>query len=482
MALEVGQIVDGKYQIERLIGEGGMGAVYSGENLRIRRRVAIKVLHSATAQSSDVVQRFEREAQAAGRIGNDHILEVIDLGQLPDGDRYMVMEFLDGEALSSRIARLGRLAPVQAVGLVRQALEGLAAAHAAGIIHRDLKPDNLFILREKAGQLDYLKIIDFGISKFQPLGAEGSMTRTGAIMGTPYYMSPEQARGSREADHRSDLYAMGVILYEALSGRVPFEAETLNELLFKIVLSPHAPLSGVAPEVDDALASIVDKSLARDPDHRFQTAAEFIAALQAWESSGAAVELPPSFDPGAMMARIAGEGQAQSRRTPDGQSQLNRTPGGQSQPKRTPDTWASTRADTVPAGRPATPSAKSKAPIAVGVGVVVLGLAGVGAFVLRSPAAPAPAAQPALAASTSTAATAAAAAPPVVIVPVASASASASAAAPVEAPAARGASPAAAPVARGNGGPKATAAATPTAAPAPKKAASPGGGAPDFGY
>jgi serine/threonine-protein kinase len=196
MALSPGDIIDGKYRIVRLIGEGGMGAVYEGENVRIHRRVAIKVLHAGVAQNQDVVQRFEREAQAAGRIGSEHIVEVLDLGNLADGDRYMVMEFMDGDTLNQRIRQLGRLEPVHAQPIFHQVLEGLLAAHGAGIIHRDLKPDNVFLLRSRKGQADFIKLLDFGISKFSSLSGESgfSMTRTGAVMGTPYYMSPEQAR------------------------------------------------------------------------------------------------------------------------------------------------------------------------------------------------------------------------------------------------------------------------------------------------
>ena len=160
---------------------------------------------------------------------------MLDLGQLPDGDRYMVMEYLDGEPLSGRIERLGRMTPEQIAPLMRQALKGLQAAHDAGIIHRDLKPDNIFILREKAGHTDFVKIIDFGISKFSALGSDMNMTRTGAVMGTPYYMSPEQAKGSSQVDPRSDVYAIGVIMYEAVTGHVPFDGNTFNELIIGIL-------------------------------------------------------------------------------------------------------------------------------------------------------------------------------------------------------------------------------------------------------
>ncbi len=292
MSLQDGELIEGKYRIVRLIGEGGMGAVYEGENTRIHRRVAIKVLHAGVAENKEAVQRFEREAQAAGRIGNDHIIEIIDVGSLANGDLFMVMEFLDGDPLSDRIRTHGRMSPEQLVPLFRQILEGLHAAHEAGIVHRDLKPDNVFVLKEKAGQRDYVKLIDFGISKFQQLGGEMKMTRTGTVMGTPYYMSPEQASGSREADRRSDLYAVGVMLYEAVTGRVPFDAPTFNQLLFQIVLSePPSPLQ-VVPDLDPAFATLIGKAMARDVEQRFQTALELAQALDAWWTTGASVSIP----------------------------------------------------------------------------------------------------------------------------------------------------------------------------------------------
>jgi serine/threonine protein kinase len=294
MTVQPGQILDGKYKIVRVIGEGGMGAVYEGENVRIRRRVAIKVLHAGIASNTEMVQRFEREAQVAGTVGNDHILEILDLGALEGGERYMVMEYLDGETMTDRIKVRVRLTAREAVQLLRQVLRGLAAAHGAGIVHRDLKPDNIFILREKAGIKDYVKIIDFGISKFsEQNGTSSRMTRTGALMGTPHYMAPEQATGSTEIDRRTDIYAVGIIMYEAVTGRVPFQAETFNQLLFEIALAKITPARQIVPELDPAVDSIIMKASARDPAQRFQTCDEFSAALDAWERTGSAVSVPP---------------------------------------------------------------------------------------------------------------------------------------------------------------------------------------------
>jgi eukaryotic-like serine/threonine-protein kinase len=284
MLFEAGHVIDGKYRLVRLIGTGGMGAVYEGENLLIRRRVAIKILHTGSNGSADAIRRFEREAQAAGEIGNDHILEVLDLGSLPGGDRYMVMEYLDGETLAARIERHGRLTPGQIAPLARQFLTALASAHAAGIIHRDLKPENIFILRAKAGRVDFVKLIDFGISKFSRPFSEGEhrMTRADAVLGTPCYMSPEQARGARETDVRSDIYSCGVILYEAVTGRLPFEGESFNDLMFKIALSDApSPLSFV-PSLDPEFAWLINHAISRDPEDRFATAQDFSEALDEW--------------------------------------------------------------------------------------------------------------------------------------------------------------------------------------------------------
>lgn len=283
MSLNPGDLIQEKYRITRLIGQGGMGAVYEGENVVIARRVAIKVLHGMMAADASTVERFEREAQAAGRIGNDHILEVLDMGRLGNNnDRFMVMEYLDGETLDARCERLGRLSDAELYPILRQLLTGLAAAHAAGIVHRDLKPDNIFILQHKAGQKDFVKIIDFGISKFTAGGANFKMTMTGAIMGTPYYMAPEQAKGGKNVDMRSDVYAVGVVMFKALAGQVPFQAESFNELIFKIALSETPRLSALLPDIDPELDAIVQKAMARNLEDRYQSALQLRDALDTW--------------------------------------------------------------------------------------------------------------------------------------------------------------------------------------------------------
>ncbi|WP_437594198.1 serine/threonine protein kinase [Sorangium sp. So ce1000] len=282
----VGEIIDGKYRIVRLLGQGGMGAVFEGENVRIRRRVAIKLLHANISSQAESVARFEREAQAAARIGSDHICEVLDLGVLPDGTRYMVMEYLEGETLGAKIERMGRLGPEITVPIMVQVLEALGAAHAAGIIHRDLKPDNIFVIPSKAGLSNFVKVLDFGVSKFSQLaGSEMSMTRTGAVVGTPYYMSPEQARGSSPVDQRTDIYAMGVLLFQATTGQVPFDAATFNELLFKIVLEPAPLPQQLVPDLDIEFSGIIQKAMAREPGSRFQSCAEFKNTLLAWAAA-----------------------------------------------------------------------------------------------------------------------------------------------------------------------------------------------------
>ncbi|MBI2389362.1 MAG: serine/threonine protein kinase [Deltaproteobacteria bacterium] len=281
MLIAAGTILEGKYRVERLLGAGGMGSVWIAEHTLLHRPVAVKVLDkSASSRDASAVQRFLREAQTAARLRSDHIVDVLDVGRFDDGTPFLIMELLEGEALSSRIRRVTRLSQGEAAQLVDHLLAGLSAAHNAGVIHRDIKPDNCFIT-QKNGR-DHLKLLDFGISKVAPTSPEAPemrMTRTGVVMGTPYYMAPEQARGAKDIDHRCDLYAAGAILYECVTGRVPFDAESVNELLFKIVLEPLVPPRELAPELEPAFERVVLQAMAREAPARFQTAEEFRAAL-----------------------------------------------------------------------------------------------------------------------------------------------------------------------------------------------------------
>jgi eukaryotic-like serine/threonine-protein kinase len=283
MSLEPGQIIDAKYRVVRRIGEGGMGTVYEGENERIGRRVAIKVLHAQVAAMPEFVERFEREARAAARIGSPHVCDVLDLGDLPSGDHYIVMEYLDGVSFEDRIVEREKLPPAQLAPIAFELLSGLGMMHNARVIHRDLKPANVFLAKSAAGRGEVVKILDFGVAKLLPFGGEvGTMTQTGTMMGTPLYMSPEQARGAKDVDGRTDIYAASVMFYRALTGSLPYNAETLNELLFKIVLEDPRPLRELAPEVDEDFAAIVHKGLARDLSQRFDTARAYQEAISAW--------------------------------------------------------------------------------------------------------------------------------------------------------------------------------------------------------
>ncbi len=299
MELKVGEVIDGKYRIVRMLGKGGMGAVYEGEHTRIHRRVAIKVLHAQVAENETSVRRFEREAQAAGRIGSEHIVEVYDLGELADGDHFMVMEYLEGESLKDLFKRTGPLSPQEVFPVIIDLLTGLAAAHRAGIIHRDLKPANVFLVTDEKGRTDFVKILDFGVSKFLRLGSEGmEMTGTGTVVGTPYYMSPEQAKAERAIDFRADLFSVGVILYKGLSGRVPFKADTFAQLVLKVVLEDTPSITTLVAGVDPMVAAIVAKATARDPESRYATADEFAHDLRQW------LEIhPESSRPPVLLAR-----------------------------------------------------------------------------------------------------------------------------------------------------------------------------------
>lgn len=271
-----GQTLGKKFLVRRMIGEGGMGAVYEAEHLVTKRSGALKLLHDSFVASSDIAERFLREASAAGRIGNSHIVETIDAGELPSGELYIFMELLSGRPLRDLLREKGRMPFEEARELLLQVADGLAAAHAVGIVHRDIKPDNLFLC---AGARPFMKILDFGISKFAEQHNVARLTEQGATLGTPHYMSPEQVVSKRDIDARVDVYALGVVLYECVSGRVPFDADTLPALSVKIFEGQYAPASELVAGVPAGLDALLTRALARDPNQRFASVTDFAQAL-----------------------------------------------------------------------------------------------------------------------------------------------------------------------------------------------------------
>ncbi len=290
------QIIDGKYQIVRQLGEGGMGAVYEARHLGTGRRVAVKVIVSeALMKSTDMVARFQREARAAGSIESQHIAHILDSGFDRDkGYPYMVMEYLQGEDVSQALTRNGPLHPDIALRVVGQACIGLQRAHDAGVTHRDIKPANLFIAQQDGGDV-LVKLLDFGVAKIkieQLTSAENAaLTRTGSMLGSPLYMSPEQAKGAKTADHRTDIWSLGVVLYEALCGTTPHaHCETLGGLILAICSEEPRVVQDHAPWVPPEVAAIVHRALAIDVNRRYQTAGEMGAAIRALLPHGQAIQ------------------------------------------------------------------------------------------------------------------------------------------------------------------------------------------------
>jgi eukaryotic-like serine/threonine-protein kinase len=280
----VGKTIGGKYAIRRVLGGGGMGTVFEAEHLTIGRQVAVKVLHPRHSQKREIVQRFYREARTAGRIGHPNVCEVFDLDKLDDGSPYLVMEKLLGETLARRVAAEPKLPLYDVVDLLIQILSALSAAHDKGIVHRDIKPENIFLVR-RAGCRDQAKLLDFGVSKTTgPLVGEANddvdLTRKGMVMGTPHYMSPEQARGDRDLDARVDLYACGVVLYQALTGHRPFVAATNRALLREVLTAHWRPARDLRPSLPSKFDAILAKALARNREDRYRSAWEFRCELQ----------------------------------------------------------------------------------------------------------------------------------------------------------------------------------------------------------
>jgi serine/threonine-protein kinase len=282
--LAIGEVVSDRYRIDAVLGEGGMGVVYRAEHVHLRKPHALKVLLPELSSMPEVVARFEREAVAAGNIQSPHVAAATDFGRLDDGSFFLVMEYVPGRTLRS-VLEAGALEPLRALHILRGILEGLGAAHAMGIVHRDLKPENVMLI-ERDGDPDFVKVLDFGVAKVDgPVGAQTTgpqqpLTRAGALLGTVEYMSPEQALG-QTVDARSDLYAAGVILFEMLTGRCPFDGGAVSVLRAHIMADvPELP-PAVLDRVDERVAPLLRRLLAKTPENRLASATEVMAALDA---------------------------------------------------------------------------------------------------------------------------------------------------------------------------------------------------------
>ncbi len=292
----LGAVVDDRYRVLRRIGEGGMGIVYEVEHVVIEKRLALKVLRDDYSSRPEVVARFRQEARSASKIGNEHIVDISDFGETPNKASYFVMEMLEGEDLANVLSRDGTIPLSRAADILTQCGRALSAAHAKGIVHRDMKPENIFLITRE-NRPDFVKIVDFGIAKMSDVETEGQpgrkLTKTGMIFGTPEYMSPEQAAG-KSLDHRVDIYALGIICFEMLTGSVPFSGDTFMGVLTQHMFEPPPTLASVNPNVrvPDAMEAFIQKALAKDADDRFQTCDEFIAALDA-AGRGVSPSSPP---------------------------------------------------------------------------------------------------------------------------------------------------------------------------------------------
>ena len=279
--LEPGAVLAGKYRVERIIGQGGMGIVAAGHHIQLEQRMALKLMLPHAMMSGEAVSRFVREARAAARISSEHVARVFDVGALDTGEPYIAMEYLEGSDIAQLLTSQGRLSVEQAIEYLLQACEALAEAHAAGIVHRDLKPGNLFLVQRLDGQR-LVKVLDFGISKMSGASAQSNApaTRTSALMGSPLYMSPEQMGSSKAVDARSDVWALGVVLYEMLSGAPPFNGETLPQVCGMVMNEPPPPLVACAPGLPPLLYQVVDRCLEKQPPMRYQSVAELAQALE----------------------------------------------------------------------------------------------------------------------------------------------------------------------------------------------------------
>jgi len=305
----VGQTLGRTYRVLDTLDQGGMGVVFVAEHVRLRRRVAVKVLAGHLANLSTALARFEREAEVISQLAHPHIVSVLDFDRTEQGEPYLVMELLQGESLADRLDRLGRFEPVQAVSITSQIASGLAAAHHAGIVHRDLKPANVFLMNVENDQA-FVKLLDFGISK---VSSGTHLTQQFDIIGTPDYMSPEQACGRTAlVDHHGDQYSLAVLAFEMLAGRLPFVADTVPMLLHKVIHEPPLSLREIEAGFSPQLDTVLRRALAKRPEDRYESVSDFAAALAA--AAGQRYSSPAALDRSSMTVATTTEEPTRARK------------------------------------------------------------------------------------------------------------------------------------------------------------------------
>ena len=399
-----GRMLDGKFRFTKLLGAGGMGAVWRAQNVRVRKAVAIKLMHPEFAGNPGILDRFKNEATAAGQIGSQHICDIYDFGASALGP-YIVLEMLNGRSFGELIQQYGRVDPGLAAIVMRQALIGLEAAHQVGIIHRDLKPENIFLHEPSPGHL-LVKLMDFGISKFSQGGNDGK-TGVGVLMGTPEYMSPEQAEGAASADQRTDIWAMGAILYKALTGIEAFGGATMAATLVALSTKEPKPIESLVSGVPPELIAVVRRCLIKDPAGRFQSARELADALAPFEqlASGTLPASPPPTMAGAFSTTspqtsaapqaggtqvsaappqatvITGHGPTGAPQQPIAGNPATFVGGSLNAASQADDSWSiGQRTDTRPPTLTSPPSGGSKAPVILVVALLLIAAGGAAYF------------------------------------------------------------------------------------------------------
>jgi serine/threonine-protein kinase len=413
----IGTVLGGSYRITRLIGQGGMGAVYEGVQLRLERRVAVKLMARELSANAEAIARFRREAEVTSQLGHPHIVQVFDFGEAPTGEPYLVMEYLEGEDLERRIARVGKMSAPAASHIIRQVASALSATHAKGIVHRDLKPANVFLLSVE-GETDFVKVVDFGISKVRAAGTK--LTAALAVMGTPNYMAPEQAEGRiDEIDHRTDQWALACIAYELLAGRPPFIGENVASLLYQVIHQAPSPIANMNPGLPSQVEDVLKRALSKTQLGRYATMTEFSRAFEgAATGKAVSVAAPP----------------------PDASAAIGRAPTMASSPSIPPvTTFSSAAGETGASVEMVRPKRRG---LLVGVAAAAVLGGGAYAFVARRGAAPEPSTAAIVVPAGTTAAAAAPPAPaPARVVPAPAATPDAGAAQAAAAPAASSAAP-----------------------------------------